>query len=180
MHAHDRCFRASGRGEGASMDPVQPAESVGVTDAELESLLQLVYVQGGFTDPELAASLFAANSVRARGELLVMRDPSTHALAGIVIVVPPHSPARRMAASDEAEMHLLAVAPELRGRGIGQSLVRAAMLIAKTGGYGRMVLWTQPSMHSAQRLYLQAGFVRAPERDWQRAGREFLVFQARL
>ena len=162
------------------MNAVQPAEVVGVTDVELESLLQLVYVRGGFTDSELATSLFAANSVRARGELLAVRVPSTNTLIGMVIVVPPDSPARRMAASDEAEMHLLAVAPKHRGRGIGRALVGAAMRTAKAGGYARMVLWTQPSMHSAQRLYLQEGFVRVPDRDWQRAGRDFLVFQARL
>jgi hypothetical protein len=46
-----------------------------------------------------------------------------------------------------------------------------------------MVLWTQPTMHSAQRLYTASGFVRAPERDHQIAkvtNRTFLVFERSL
>jgi hypothetical protein len=39
-----------------------------------------------------------------------------------------------------------------------------------------MVPWTQPSMHAAQRLYTNAGFVRSPARDFQRVDRNFLVF----
>jgi hypothetical protein len=40
----------------------------------------------------------------------------------------------------------------------------------------RILLWTQPTMASAQRLYVRCGFQRVPELDFSRGGREFLVF----
>jgi hypothetical protein len=40
-----------------------------------------------------------------------------------------------------------------------------------------MILWTQSSMSSAQRLYERSGFERVPERDFERSGRRFLVFE---
>jgi len=95
----------------------------------------------------------------------------------MVIVVPPTSPARKLAFSDETEMQLLAVSPGHQGRGIGRALVRAALGTLERLGYRKMVLWTQPTMLAAQHLYLAEGFVRAPERDFRREdGRSFLVF----
>lgn len=151
-----------------------------VSDDELAGVLRRVYVEGGFTAPDLAATLFAPDSVRARGEILIVRDPAGGELLGMVMVVLPTSPARRIAERDEAEMHLLAVVPEQRGRGIGGALVEAAMRTAKDNGQTRMVLWTQPSMDVAQRLYVKARFARAPERDWRRGDRAFLVYEAPL
>lgn len=158
-----------------------------VSDVELEQLLTRVYVDGGFTEKAMATSLFAAAAVRTRGVLVIAREPparadldrAPRALLGMVIVVEPGSPVRRLAASDEAEMHLLAVAPAARGRGVGRLLVDEALQIAREQGRARMVLWTQPTMRDAQRLYLAAGFTRAPERDWRRDDREFLVFTRR-
>jgi ribosomal protein S18 acetylase RimI-like enzyme len=144
-----------------------------VADAEIERLLHRVYVDGGFTPPEIAATAFVPAAVGARGQVLVVRDPD---VVGMVIVVPPGSPAARLARADEAELHLLAVAPEARGKGVGAALVRAAIETARAP----IVLWTQPAMVAAQRLYVAAGFVRAPERDARIAaisGRAFLVFE---
>ena len=154
-----------------------------VSDAELEALLRRVYVEGGFTPRELATSLFSPAAVRARGALLVARGEPGRELLGTVIVVPPTSPARRIAESDECEMHLLAVLSEHRGRGVGARLVEAAVATARQDGWKQMVLWTQPSMHSAQRLYEAHGFVRVPARDdemTKKTGRTFLVFARSL
>lgn len=145
-----------------------------VSDEELERLLHLVYVDGGYTEADQARSLFAAAAVRARGTLVTARAPA--ALVGVVLVVAADSPARRLAQTDEAEMHLLAVAPEARGRGVGRLLVDEAVHITRERGLARMVLWTQATMHTAQRLYLDAGFTRAPQRDFERSARSFLVF----
>ena len=74
-----------------------------------------------------------------------------------------------------------AVSPEHQGQGIGRLLVREAITTAKRLGYAKMVLWTQPAMLAAQHLYGTSGFVRAPERDFQRGdGRSFLVFTCEL
>jgi hypothetical protein len=35
-------------------------------------------------------------------------------------------------------------------------------------------------MHAAHRLYERAGFARSPAEDFQRNGRSFLVYRARL
>jgi ribosomal protein S18 acetylase RimI-like enzyme len=158
---------------------VQPA-GPDVGDGEIEALLGRVYVDGGFTEPQLAATVFSAAAVRARGEILLARDRAEGAILGMVIVVPPTSPARLLAEGDEAEMHLLAVAPQHRQGGVGRALVAAAMHTARRDGFTRMLLWTQPSMLAAQRLYAEAGFVRVPERDFRRSGREFLFFEAVL
>ena len=156
------------------------ADAALVTDDELEGLLWAVYVQGGFTDSDLAATLFAAPAVRARGELIVARDAADGRSIGMVIIVDPWSLARRLAEPDEAEMHLLAVVASDRGRGVGGRLVGAAQSAAKARGFSRMVLWTQPTMHAAHRLYERNGFSRAEHRDWQRGDRTFLVFQKAL
>ena len=151
-----------------------------VTDADLERLLHKVYVGGGFTDPDVAQSLFVARAVRERGELIVAKHKADGALLGMVIMVPPTSAARKLAADDEAEMHLLAVDAEHRGLGLGARLVDSALASAKAAGCDRMVLWTQPTMHAAQRLYERSGFLRVPDRDWQRGDRSFWVFQKAL
>jgi ribosomal protein S18 acetylase RimI-like enzyme len=151
-----------------------------VSDAALERLLHSVYVGGGFTAPEVAASLLAAPAVRERGELIVVKRTSDGALLGMVIMVPPTSAARKLATDDEAEMHLLAVDADARGHGLGTRLVEAALVSAKAAGCNRMVLWTQPTMHAAQGLYARSGFLRVPDRDWQRADRAFWVFQKAL
>lgn len=151
-----------------------------VADAELRELLTTVYVDEGLTDELLAARVFAPGEVRARGEILHVRDPEDEALMAMVILAPPSSPARRFAGPDEAELHLLATARERRGAGAGRALVEAAIQRARHSGYRRLLLWTQPAMHAAQRLYSALGFLRAPERDFTQHGRQFLFFQREL
>ncbi len=159
---------------------IAPIPDDAASDAEIEALLISVYVAGGFTAPELAPSLFNARAVRQRGEVLLARRPDEVSLLGMVIVVPPDSPAKRMAGADEAELQLLAVAPTQRGGGVGRSLVERALELARSAGYRRMLLWTQPSMVTAQRLYERIGFRRLVERDFVNWGRSFLVYEFTL
>ena len=143
---------------------------------ELRQLLTTVYIDGGFTDSS-RASMFDPEAVHARGEVLYQRHPETSALMGVVVLVPPASPARRLADESQVELHLLATAPEYRRSGVARALVEAAIARAARAGHSGMVLWTQPAMRAAHRLYLAAGFVRDHERDFEVSGREFLVFQ---
>ncbi|HTI34057.1 MAG TPA: GNAT family N-acetyltransferase [Miltoncostaea sp.] len=159
---------------------VQPADVRPVADAEVERLLVDAYVGGGFTSPERAARVFAADAVRARGDLLCAWLPGVDAPAGMVLVVAGGAPAARLTREGESEMHLLATSPDHRRAGVGRALVAAAMAHAREGGASRMMLWTQPAMHAAQSLYRAAGFVRVPERDFGEEGRTFLVFAAGL
>jgi len=149
-----------------------------IDDIELSELLTQVYVAGGFTEPDEAASLFDPSAVRKRGILIVAREKLHLRLAGIVIVVPPDSPARRLAQNNEAEMHLLGVNPEYRRHGLGRMLVESAIGIAKHIGYSKIILWTQISMSSAQKLYEATGFTYVD--DIKRNGRDFKVYEMDL
>jgi ribosomal protein S18 acetylase RimI-like enzyme len=155
------------------MIEIEPLEVTPQADAALEALLYETYVRGGFTDAILAGTLLAA-AVRARGEVLAARDEAG-SLLGTVTLVAPGSPARRLATFDELELHLLAVRPDARRRGIGESLVRDALERAKAQGARGVVLWTQPMMDAAQRLYRRCGFERDASADFSRGTRQFLV-----
>ena len=159
---------------------VSAVDRSSVSVQELEALLHRVYVEGGFTDPHVAEAAFAGDAVLARGELLITRDESTGALTGMVIVVDPGSRARRIASDDEVEMHLLAVAPDHRKTGVGRALVEAAIARGRAKSFGKVVLWTQPAMKDAHRLYERSGFVRAAARDFGSGERTYWVFEKLL
>jgi len=148
-----------------------------VSDPELVALLRRAYVDGGFTTPERALTVFAPAAVRQRGHMILARGREDHALAGMVVVVPPSSHARRLAGPDEAELHLLAVDPAYRGRGVGRALILAALESIHRQGFRKTVLWTQPSMVGAQRLYEGLGFVRNASRDPNFDGIRFLAYE---
>jgi ribosomal protein S18 acetylase RimI-like enzyme len=151
------------------------------TDEELEQLLRRAYVDGGFTAEDVAKDMLSATAVRRRGELLVAIEHSTNQFMGTVTLVPAGAKALKIATGDtEGELHLLAVLPERRNHGIGRKLVAAALERARRARLARVILWTQPTMHAALRLYAAAGFIRCPERDFCKEGRDFLVMQVDL
>jgi len=154
---------------------IAQAEVLDTTDLEIEYVLTQVYVVGGFTTAEEAASLFEPTAVRKRGIMIAARDDQHSNLAGFVIVVPPDSPARRLAGDNEGEVHLLGVLPEYRGQGLGRMLVDAAIEKAHALGYSKLILWTQLSMSSAQRLYASAGFHHVG--NIERNGRQFKLYE---
>ncbi len=157
---------------------IDTAGNLDIEDSELSELLTEVYVEGGFTRFDEAEVLFDPSSVRRRGTVIGARDRETSTLAGMVIVVPPGSEACRLAKDNEAEMHLLGVKPDYRGRGLGKRLIEAALSKARSEGYSRMMLWTQLSMKSAQKLYQSSGF--SYIKTFERNGREFLVYDREL
>lgn len=157
---------------------IDSADALHISDLELSELLSIVFVDGGYTEAEVASTLFAPSSVRNRGLLIGARDKQSSALAGIVIIVPPDSSARRLAQDNETEMHLLGVMPKFRGFGLGRLLVEAAIKLAKQRGYSKMILWTQTTMIAAQRLYESSGFIYT--QDIRRTDRDFLVYESNL
>ena len=151
-----------------------------IEDHELSRLLHAAVGDAGFTAADVAETLFAPAAVRARGTLLTARDPGTHTLLGMIVLVAPDGAARQIARGVEAEAQVLAVSPEARRQGVGRALVRALMTLALSRGWRNLVLSTQEAMHPAQALYAREGFVRMPGRDWNRTGRRFLVFGIEL
>ncbi len=99
----------------------------------------------------------------AHAEVLVAVSGSE--LLGGVTYVPDGGPLSEIARPGEAEIRMLAVTHEARGRGVGRALVQACIDRASAAGTG-LVLCTQPTMHTAHRIYERLGFTRAPERDW--------------
>ena len=154
---------------------VATADLQAIADHELSELLAQVYVAGGFTTPDEAVSVLEPSTVRRRGILIGAREKYSSTLAGIVIVVPPDSPALRLAGSNEAEMHLLGVMPNYRSNGLGRMLIDAAINKAIHLDCSKLILWTQFSMNSAQRLYESAGFLHT--RNFERNGRDFKVYE---
>src|SRR5262245_59527171 len=104
----DRAAGVSERMSQAKGFSIVPLDSAPGSDDDLESILKLVYVGGGFTEPSQADTSLAAASVRARGDVLVAREDNGR-LIGSVVVVWPESPASRFASPGEAELHLLSV-----------------------------------------------------------------------
>jgi len=154
---------------------VQSLERSPESDAALEQLLHEAYVSTGFTEPARAADIFRADAVHARGRTFAARDGSG-ALLGTATLVQGASAASRIAAAGDVELHLLAVRADARGRGIGEALVSALLRDASAAGASTVWLWTQPSMHIAQRLYERLRFRRVPTRDFRLGDREFVVF----
>ena len=134
------------------------SDGASITDAEIWDLLNEVYVEAGYTPAVDAATMFEPTSVRQRGMLFAARKRDTHELAGFIILVPPGSPAIKLAQGTEAEIHLLGVKQIYRGQGLGQALISTAIEQSAKSGHSRLILWTQPSMISAQKLYEAAGF----------------------
>ena len=150
-----------------------------VSDSELVTLLNSAYVGGGFTTPDRAKTVFAPAAVRQRGQLIFARSQNDHALAGMVIVVLPGAAARRISESDETELHLLAVDPLHHGCGLGRAVMTTALESIHAQGFRKTVLWTQPTMVVAQRLYESIGFVRNASRDPTLDGIQFLAYEMR-
>ena len=101
----------------------------------------------------------------AAAEVLVAAE-GTRLLGGVTFV-PQGGPMADIARAGEAEIRMLAVTKDARGKGAGAALVRACLDRARTTpGCMRVVLSTQSSMHAAHRIYERLGFTRAPERDW--------------
>jgi len=97
-------------------------------------------------------------------ELWVAEDDG--ALVGTLTIAPEGSPWRELGGPGEGEFRMLAVAPEARGRGVGDALVRHALDRFRAAGLRRVVLCSLAEMAAAHRIYRRLGFVRAPELDW--------------
>ncbi|MDQ2623748.1 MAG: GNAT family N-acetyltransferase, partial [Actinomycetota bacterium] len=109
---------------------------------------------------------------RAREAILLVatlpgaRPDSPDVVVGTITMAPPGTSYAETAEPGELELRMLAVAPEARGKGVAEALMKATAREAVLLGFRRLVLSTMDSMAAAQRLYLRLGWTRVPERDW--------------
>lgn len=125
------------------------------------------YLSDGLLSPGSGYAAELADGTRRAGqaELLVAVGPGDE-LLGTVTLCAPGSPLREISRPGELEFRMLAVAPDARGRGVGEALVTAVLARAAECGVHGVVLCSQAQMHTAHRLYTRLGFGRLPERDW--------------
>lgn len=144
--------------------PVEPGEYEPLGDITAQAYLRDGLLDFGESDAYLGELRDVARRAAA-AEVLVATEGG--ALLGGVTFVPSGGPMADIARPGEAEIRMLAVAHDARGRGAGEALVRACVDRARaTAGCVRIVLSTQRSMHGAHRIYERLGFTRTPERDW--------------
>ncbi|CCK77530.1 conserved hypothetical protein [Oleispira antarctica RB-8] len=157
---------------------IEATNCLDFSDAELSELLTEVYVGEGYVGAEQAATMFKAATVRSRGKIITASHESHQSLAGLVIMVPPTSNARKLAKEDEVEVHLLAVKKDYRNNNLGHRLLSELILQAQNEGYNKIILWTQSSMIAAQKLYSKLGFVH--ESNFEAKGLDFYLYTRSL
>lgn len=144
--------------------PVTPAEYDTVGEITAQAYLRDGLLDFGESDAYLEELRDVAKRAAAAEVLVAVAEDR---VVGGVTFVPSGGPMADIAGPGEAEIRMLAVAREARRRGAGEALVRACVDRARaTPGCVRVVLSSQPTMHSAHRVYERLGFVRTPERDW--------------
>lgn len=144
--------------------PVRSAEYAALGEITAQAYLRDGLLDFGESDGYLGVLRDVAGRA-AVAEVLVATANDT--VLGGVTFVPDGGPMADIARPGEAEIRMLAVAHEARGRGAGEALVRACVERARgVEGCVRVVLSTQRTMHAAHRIYERLGFVRTPERDW--------------
>ncbi|MBT2417521.1 GNAT family N-acetyltransferase [Streptomyces sp. ISL-22] len=143
---------------------VEPDEYEALGEITAQAYLQDGLLDFGESDEYLGELKDVAKRAAAAEVLVAVHSGR---VVGGVTFVPSGGPMADIAGPGEAEIRMLAVSREARGRGAGEALVRACVDRARaTDGCVRIVLSSQRTMHSAHRIYERLGFVRTPERDW--------------
>lgn len=113
------------------------------------------------------AHLLDARTRDDEAELWVATPDDSDQILGNVTICPEGSPWRELAKSGEGEFRMLAVSPNARRMGVGEALVQLVLNRFRGAGAHSVVLSSLPEMADAHRIYVRAGFERAPDRDWQ-------------
>lgn len=76
------------------------------------------------------------------------------------------------AADDGAHLRWFIMSEALRGRGVGNRLIRVAVDFCRANGYPRVYLWTFEGLNAARHLYEKAGFQLVQQRRGKQWGTE--------
>lgn len=139
--------------------PARPDEYATVGDLVVEAYRTLPDPHDHYEPRLRDVATRAATSV-------VLVAASEGRLVGTVTYVPGPGPDAEVQDPDAATIRMLGVAPEARGRGVGQALVEACIVKARGVGRRRVLLDTETTMTAARRLYERLGFRREPGHDW--------------
>lgn len=110
------------------------------------------------------ASLSAVAERATAHEVWVAVDDAGQIL-GTVATPRAGSLISELALAGELDFRLLGVSPAARGRGVGETLTRHVVDLARQRGASRVVMNSGPQMISAHRLYHRLGFARFHERE---------------
>jgi ribosomal protein S18 acetylase RimI-like enzyme len=146
--------------EGLRVRDARPEELAFIGDLRMAA-----YQADGFISP---ASEYAAvlRALGADGTGDVLAAEADGEIVGTVMLQYWPTGGEVLQHPGEAEIRALAVAPGAQGRGIGRTLLTAALDRARQRDVRHLVLLTLTGMRAAQHLYTSAGFHRLPERDW--------------
>jgi ribosomal protein S18 acetylase RimI-like enzyme len=157
------------------VERAEPADFAAIADLTVR-----VYLDEQLASERYADQLADVAGRADRAELLVVRVADARVVASVALVLDGDF-GEITKSDDEAAFRMLAVDPAVRGRGVGELLVRTCLERARAAGKRRMVLSTDPRMTAAHRLYERLGFQRLPERDWSPApGVDLLVYALEL
>ena len=161
------------------LPPLVVEDAVPADWPRIAALTAGVYRDERLASDEYLGELADVAGRAGRSQLVVARDGDR--VVGAVALVVAGDFGEVTASDDEAAFRMLVVDPAVRGRGVGEALVRVCLDRARTAGKRRMVLSTDPRMTAAHRLYGRLGFTRLPERDWSpRPGIDLLVYALEL
>jgi ribosomal protein S18 acetylase RimI-like enzyme len=104
---------------------------------------------------------------RAKAADVLVAVDNREVVGAVTFVSDPKSHWLEWSEPGEVQFRLLAVDPALRGRGIGEALVRECMTRADDRP---IIIHTTRWMDAAQRIYARLGFVRRPDRDVDESG----------
>jgi len=79
------------------------------------------------------------------------------------------------AAAEGAHLRWFIVSDALRGKGVGNRLLDAAIDFCRSAGHGRVCLWTFEGLNAARHLYDKNGFRLVDQQKGDRWGREVNV-----
>ncbi|MDC3417372.1 GNAT family N-acetyltransferase [Aquibacillus salsiterrae] len=103
-------------------------------------------------------------------------------IVGSVVLFPPKMDVYEglVTELDNPEIRMLAVDPDVRGRGVAKALIQKCIEKAKNAGHQAIGLHTGDFMHQAIALYQRLGFERQPSADFEPANDGVIVKAFRL
>lgn len=125
------------------------------------------YSDAGYIDDEYAYNHILAGIEEGYAGASLLVAELDGRIVGSVFLTRPGGDFSDVAHDGELELRMLAVEPEKQHRGVGHSLVEAAIDRARTDpDLSGVVLTIGPNMDRQRKLYEFMNFVRIPERDY--------------